>query len=63
MVVQNRRTWIRECWVCCGIVGLLVVLRVASALGAQEDRFTDTDDCTGPEFPLSCTNAVCEFVS
>lgn len=38
MVVHNRRTWIRKCWVGCGIVSPMAELRAAWAWGAQEDR-------------------------
>ncbi len=38
MVVHNRRTWIRECWVGCGIVSPTAELSTAWAWGAQEDR-------------------------
>lgn len=36
MVVHSRRTWIRNCWVGCGIVGPEAELRAAWAWGAQE---------------------------
>lgn len=60
MVVHNRRTRIRESWLDCGIVSPTTELRSSQAWGRQMLR---SDDCTGPEFPLLCTKAVCVFAS
>lgn len=57
-VVHNRRTWIRELWVGCGIVS------VTAELGDRKKTMKRADDCTSPEFPLLCTKSnVCVFAS
>lgn len=58
-LIHNRRTWISECWVCCGIVSPTADLRAAWAWGAQEDRCQELKTVQVLSFLCCAPKAAC----